>query len=455
MQRPDLDAPKGPGIAPARAWFLVFVMFLMFVGAQIDRQIMAMVAQQMKHDLQLSDEQLGLLMGLAFSLTYAVSAIFTGDLADRMSRKKLLRYGLVIWSLLTCVCGVARNFPLLFLARLGVGFGESVLSPTALPLVAAAFPEGKRSFPVAFTVAGSAVGLIVTPIFIGFILDATAGRSFGPFPVIGSFHGWQLAFLVAGAFGFLTLLLLPFVQEPSRYPSSERRSGLAASLGHFGDYGKFYAAALLTVPVAVASNYALISWMPAYMARTFDLSPTQVGLYNGIAFIPAAVVSPLIAGFLGRKADASRSARQHFVIMLWLLPMLGALVALPLFAPTPELCAAAFTVAMTWTNVVMLFGFIIVQQVVPNAYRSLGTAVVFSGNVLIGAGLGPVVVGALATRVFGEEALGSALLVCIGGSLPLAVLFAALGAITRRLPPGSPGADTGGDRRGAQASQAR
>lgn len=438
----DSAGPHRPGdghVAPARAWFVVFIMFLMFVGAQIDRQIMAMVAQQMKHDLGFTDEQLGLLMGLAFSLTYAISAIFTGNLADRVDRKKLLSCGLVIWSLLTCLCGVVRSFPALFAARLGVGLGESVLSPTGLPLVASAFPEGKRSFPLAFTLAGSAVGLIVTPIVVGLILHASAGRLYGPFPLVGTLHGWQLTFLTAGAFGLLTLLLLPFVHQ-SRVPgeTTARSTGLTAAFQHFGRYPAFYAATMLTVPVAVSSSHALISWMPSYMQRTFALGPAEAGFYNGIAFIPAAILSPVIAGYLGRWAEASRNVRRHFMVMVGLMPVLALLVALPMLAPTVEMCVVAFTLAITWTNILMLYGFIQIQQIVPNSYRSLATAVTFAGNVLIAAGLGPALVGTLATRVFGEQAIASGQIVLILVSMPAALWLAIAGTRTRRFPPDIP-----------------
>jgi predicted MFS family arabinose efflux permease len=88
-------------------------MFLIFVGGQIDRQIMPMLAQDMKQGLRITDQQLGFLLGLGFSLTYAVGTILAGSLAARTDRIRLLSWGLAFWSLLTLCCSLATSFSLL------------------------------------------------------------------------------------------------------------------------------------------------------------------------------------------------------------------------------------------------------------------------------------------------------------------------------------------------------
>src|SRR5690606_24273903 len=150
-------------LSPAKAWFIVFATFVAFVAGQMDRYVMSMLVTDMKRDLLFTDEQIGILLGFAFSLTYALSAIVGGSIGDRMSRRKVLMVGVAFWSFLTAICGLAKSFPAMFAARLGVGVGESVLAPCALPLVASAFPPERRSFPIAFAFQGSAVGHIITP----------------------------------------------------------------------------------------------------------------------------------------------------------------------------------------------------------------------------------------------------------------------------------------------------
>jgi hypothetical protein len=107
---PDMGSVTAKSTAPAhscapfRRWFLLLAMFLIFVGGQIDRQIMPILAQDMKQGLRITDEQLGFLLGLGFSLTYAVGTILPGSLAARTDRIRLLSSGLAFWSLLTLCC---------------------------------------------------------------------------------------------------------------------------------------------------------------------------------------------------------------------------------------------------------------------------------------------------------------------------------------------------------------
>jgi MFS family permease len=400
-----------------------------FVAGQFDRQVMAMIVGEMKRDLLFTDEQIGLLMGFAFSITYAVSAIFVAYIGDRTNRKKVLSIGVAIWSVLTIACGFAKSFPSLLFARLAVGVGESVLSPTALPLVGSAFPPDRRAFPVAFCVAGSAVGLIVTPLIIGAILQATAGRTYGPFPILGILHGWQFAFVAGGLIGLLALLLLCFVKEPPREISTADAIGMRDAFGHFFRHPKLYLFLFFAVPVFATSNYGLIAWMPSYLARTFHLGFREIGFLSGIAFVPAALVSPLVAGALGRLAAKSTDTNTHIKILVWLFPIGGCFIAMPMIMPNATLSVAAFSGAVACTNVAITYGLIDIQQIVPSAYRGQATAVFMAALILIGSGIGPVLVGTLATRVVGEQFLGHAILLSLVVLFPVAMIIVSLAAL--------------------------
>lgn len=408
-------------------WYIVFVMFLTYVAGQIDRNIMAMLVQDMKRDLGFSDEQLGVLMGFGFSLTYATSAIFVGFLADRTNRKRLLMIGIAAWSALTLICGVIKSFPGLMLARLGVGAGESVLAPTALPMVAGAFPPDRRALPVSLTVSGSAIGHIVTPVFIGLIVHATAGYRFGPFPVVGTIFGWQLSFFVAGSLGAVILIMLSFVRENSGGRGERKHLTGREVAGHFLEYKAFYAAILFSVPLFTAANYGLYSWMPAYLERTFQLRPAEIGFWVGGAFIPSAVISPFIAGYLGRFSARSSDPRLHFRILAGVI-VLGALsIVAPMLLPTVPLAIAALALAVAITNVAITFGMVNVQQAVPEEHRSQATAILMAALILLGSGLGPMIVGTLATRILGEDQLGLALCGTVILTTPVALLLIAFG----------------------------
>ena len=160
-----------PDSAPARRyayeWYVVLVCMLAYIFSFVDRQILALMIEPIKRDLDLSDTQFSLLHGLAFSLFYAFMGIPIALLADRYSRPRIIAIGVAFWSLATAVCGLSRNFAQMFLARIGVGVGEAALSPATYSMLSDMFPRDRL------------------------------GRAVGVYS-IGSFIGGGLAFLIGG-----------------------------------------------------------------------------------------------------------------------------------------------------------------------------------------------------------------------------------------------------------------
>src|SRR5437868_11811779 len=124
---------------------LVALLIVAYTLNFIDRQIAGILAEPIKHDLGLTDQQLGWLGGTAFALFYTVLAIPIARLADRTDRSVILTVGLALWSLATGVCGIAQNFLQLFLARMSVGIGEAAGVAPAYSLLADLFPAEKRA----------------------------------------------------------------------------------------------------------------------------------------------------------------------------------------------------------------------------------------------------------------------------------------------------------------------
>ena len=137
---PPAFAGAVPYPASAQAWYLVFVLLLFYIFSFIDRQIISLLVEPIKRDLQVTDTQIGLLQGFAFAIFYTLFGIPIGRLADRMNRKSIIAVGVVVWSLMATLCGLAKNFWQLFLARIGVGVGEAALSPAAYSMITDAFP---------------------------------------------------------------------------------------------------------------------------------------------------------------------------------------------------------------------------------------------------------------------------------------------------------------------------
>ncbi len=135
-----------PYAAPSYAWYVVGVLTVAYVFSFIDRQILSLLVQPIRRDLEISDTQMSLLMGFSFAVFYSFFGLLLGRLADSRSRRTLIVIGFSLWSLLTAACGLAGNFVQMLLLRMGVGVGEASLSPAAYSLLADYFPP-QRSRP--------------------------------------------------------------------------------------------------------------------------------------------------------------------------------------------------------------------------------------------------------------------------------------------------------------------
>ena len=152
-------------------YYGVGIMTLAQVFAFIDRQIPAMLIEPIKADFGLSDSQIALLGGAAFSVFYAVMALPIGYAVDRVNRTFILGSGILVWSFMTALSGLADSFLKLFGARVGVAVGEAVMAPTSVSLVSDYFPENKQGKPMGIITSGVYIGIGITLLGGGFLID--------------------------------------------------------------------------------------------------------------------------------------------------------------------------------------------------------------------------------------------------------------------------------------------
>ena len=130
-----------PGSSATYRWYVIMVLLLAQMFSFLDRMIMGLLVGPIRESFAISDTQYSLLAGLAFSLFYAVMGIPLARIADSRNRRNLITWGIAVWSLMTAVCGLARNFWTLFFARVGVGVGEAALGPAAYSMITDYFPK--------------------------------------------------------------------------------------------------------------------------------------------------------------------------------------------------------------------------------------------------------------------------------------------------------------------------
>jgi MFS family permease len=202
-----------PG-APLYSWYALGVLFLVYLVNFVDRQILSILANDIKADLDLTDAQLGFLYGTAFAIFYALFGIPLGRLADSWSRTRLLALGLTLWSLMTALSGFARNGAALAAARVGVGVGEATASPCAYSLISDWFPQRLRGTAIGIYSGGLFVGSGLSLLMGGTIVESWNGAwpNGGPLGLVG----WQAAFLAVGLPGLLLALWVLSLREPAR-----------------------------------------------------------------------------------------------------------------------------------------------------------------------------------------------------------------------------------------------
>ncbi len=258
--------------ASGYSWYVLGVLVLVYILNFIDRQILSILAVDIKADLGLTDSDLGFLGGAAFAVFYALFGVPLGRLADNWNRKKLLAVGLALWSTMTALSGFARDQLTLSLARMGVGVGEASAGPTAYSLISDYFPKRQRATALAIYSSGLYIGG-----GISLLIGAKIGQSWnaaypggGPLGLVG----WQAAFLAVGIPGLLMALWMLTIREPVRgamdgivspsspTPFANFLGDLSTIVPPFTLYGAWLRGpAALALNLVAAVLVALFAWM--------------------------------------------------------------------------------------------------------------------------------------------------------------------------------------------------
>lgn len=197
-------------LAPG-AWYALILVALTNAMSLLDRQILAILAPAIKQDLAIGDAEMGLLYGTVFALFYALFSLPVGRLADGWVRTRLLAISLLFWSAATGLAGFASSFAMLALSRLGVGIGEAATQPAGTSLVYDFWPKHRRGFVMSVMASAIALGLGGS-----LILGGVAAHWWDANHAAGGLKGWQFAFLVAAAPGFVLAAFLWTLKEPTR-----------------------------------------------------------------------------------------------------------------------------------------------------------------------------------------------------------------------------------------------
>jgi MFS family permease len=392
--------------ASGRAWYLVAVLSVFYVFSFIDRQIISLLVEPIKRDLGMTDTQVGLLQGLSFAFFYCLFGIFIARLADTANRKAIISIGIVVWSAMAALCGLAKTAWQLVAARIGVGIGEAALSPAAYSMITDAFPREKLGRAFSVYNMGISIGSGIALLAGGLVVGAVSGegRTF-TLPLIGEVRAWQFVFIVTGAPGILLPLLLLSVREPTRRGlmkvASAKGQGTAHSfslsevLAFMRLGGYFYSLHFVGLSMIAMVGYAVGAWLPTVMARTYGFTPAYVGQVLGLSAITLSVLGVFVSG---RVCDAL-AARGISAAPMWVC--FGSAIAItstsvfPAFMPNGTWGLIMMCVASFPFHGCVAMGPLAVNQVTPNQMRAQVSAVYLFTVNLIGLGIGPALVPAI------------------------------------------------------------
>lgn len=223
-----LAAEARSAAIPKAAYYALGVLTLANVLNYLDRQIVSILAQSIKVDLNLDDADLGFLLGTAFAVFYSVVGIAMGRISDGLPRKKVMAFGLVLWSAMTALGGAASSFAMLGLARIGVGVGEAVANPCSQSLVADIFPQKNRAVVMSVLMSGVFIGGAFA-MFIGGWFLTQWSQVCGAVPIAGScdLAPWKAALFAVALPGLPLAIAILALREP---PQAAPRTGSATAL---------------------------------------------------------------------------------------------------------------------------------------------------------------------------------------------------------------------------------
>jgi len=293
-----------PTSLQVRGWGIVALFTLVGVIAYADRLILGALFVPLQADLGLSASELGILQGASFAIVYAVSGLFIGRAADLWSRKWLLATGLLVWSLATLYCGLARSFNELLIARMLVGVGEATMAPCILSLISDIFPKSKRGMALGAFNMGQCIGQ-GSAIFLGSLLLVVVQTSFFlQLPFFAELAPWRSVLVIMGLASIPFMFAIMMLKEPEREvvsvpgaDTSTDRVDLSEAWIIFRPILPIYAALALSN----ICDFAILSWGPLMLAERAGADADQLSITFGLVVMATAATGALGGGLLSDK----------------------------------------------------------------------------------------------------------------------------------------------------------
>jgi MFS family permease len=409
---------------PARyAWYCVFALALATMINFLDRGILTLLVEPIKHDLHLSDVQMSLIMGFAFTFFYAVLGLPVARLVDRKSRKLIMTAGITIWSLMTMLCGLATSFWHLFIARMGLGVGETTSGPSAYSMLSDYFPPQRLPRAIAFMQVGFVAGTGLALIVGAWIIQFVAANPDLSLPIVGRLRGWQMVLMLVGIPGLIVAAIMATVREPRRRGGAQTEPTPVAEIFRFITAHKLvYLPLFIGMGLRTSQMFGTQMWGPAFYGRTYGWSPSQVGYVSGLSVFIAMPVGLALGSWLAEQYWKKGTHDGNVRVVVWSTAISVPFGVLGPLMPNPWLAVGFMLIAQLTSIMAAAPENAAIQTVTPNRLRGQMTFLFLFIMNVIGMGIGPMIVGALNQYVFGEDQIRVSL-AAIGALLGAPAIF--------------------------------
>ena len=378
---------------------MLALLLLAYIFNFLDRQILGILAQPIKADLNLSDTEFGAIGGLAFALLYSVLGVPLAFLADRTSRSAVIAGSLAVWSGFTALCGTAAGFSQLFLYRLGVGVGEAGGVAPSVALITDYFPPGRRARALSIYYFGVPLGL-------------AGGTLIGAY--IAALVDWRAAFMTMGVAGVILAPVLLYVVRDAPQPSpTSAQAPLSTVFPMIARKPAFWLLAFASASSSLC-GYGLALWTPSVLMRSYGLDLLSTGNFLASLLLIGGCAGVFTGGwFADRLGTMDRGWYARLPALAWLIT--APAFALGLLAPNLWIAWPLLLIAnalnILWLGPVTTA----VQHLVQRPSRATAAGCFLLVNNLIGLGAGPLLMGGLSDMLksaYGADSLRYAAVAC-------------------------------------------
>ena len=399
----EANAPGEPQPS-AGAWYSVWLLFGLYILSYVGRQVISLLVDPIERDLGLTDVEIGLLVGFAFTFVFALGGVAFGWLVDTFPRRLIIFLGTITWSLSCIGCGFATSFEWLFIARMGVGIGEATLMPAAYAFLSDAFPRRRLATALGIFSFGSTFGVALALGLGGIVLEVFSHLQ-GLRTPFGHLQPWQAAFVIAGIPALvLAILALTLPEKRSARRALERRPVIQPLIALFRANPRVMAAQFVGFSMNALMGYTLMAWAPAFMARTYGWSSIEIGPALALTLGFSGAMATLGSGYFADRLWARGVHGSHYLLAASALAISAPFGAIAFLSPSPSIFLLGVSVVYFAAAVALNMGATSLQLLTPPSLRGrLSGLYLFCTN-LFGASVGPVIVAILTQHVFHDGA---------------------------------------------------